>query len=56
MRHHQPGFLDKRTLKRIRNRRTRRDDTSLIEGLLDVVQDRIEMLERRMKVCQQGRL
>lgn len=54
MRHHQPGFLDKRTVKRTTNRRMRRDDTTIIEGLLDVVADRIEMLERRLRVCQQG--
>lgn len=54
MRHHQPGFLDKRTVKRTSSRRMRRDQTNLLEGLMEVVQDRIEMLERRLLVCQQG--
>jgi hypothetical protein len=54
MRQHQPGFLDKRTFKRTSSRRMRRDDTTTIEGLMEVVQDRIEMLERRLLVCQQG--
>lgn len=50
MRQQQPGFMHRKTFKRACNRRLRRDQTSLIEGLMEVVADYIEMLDRRRGV------